>query len=81
MHAVLKIPNFIVYLFFNFFGNTLIIYMIMIEIQYSGTALILLVNTHAASKQWHHAPQLYQLLSEKKTLRWQLCLTAIQQYE
>jgi len=39
----------------------------MIEIQYSSTALLLLVNPiHTESKQWHRMPQLYQLLSEKK---------------
>jgi len=39
----------------------------MIEIQYySGTALLLLVNLHTASKQWHRVPQLYQLSSEKE---------------
>jgi len=51
--------------------------MIMIEIQYSGTALLLLAGgpTHTTSKQWHCTPQLYQLLSEKETLRCQLCST------
>jgi len=41
----------------------------MIEIQYSGTTLLLLVNPHirTTSKQWHCAPQLYQSFSEKKT--------------
>jgi len=42
----------------------------MIEIQYSSTALLLLMNP-----RWHHAPQLYQLSSEKKTLHCQLCST------
>jgi len=39
------------------------------NMQYSGTALLLLVNP--ASKQSHRAP----ILHEKKTLRYQLCLT------
>jgi len=46
----------------------------MIEIQYSSTALLLLVNPcmHTASKQWHCVPQ---LLCEKETLCCQLYST------
>jgi len=68
--------NFLVYLFFNFFGNTITMIMIMIEIQYSSTVLLLLMNT---SKQWHCALQLYQLLCEKKTAMFMKPI--IQQYE
>jgi len=46
--------------------------MIMIEIQNSGTALLLLVNR---IKKMAPRAQLYQLLSEKKTLHCQLCST------
>jgi len=46
--------------------------MIMIEIQGRGTTG---EPTHTVSKQWHHVPQLYQLLSEKKTLHCWLCST------
>jgi len=42
--------------------------MIMIKIQDRGTALLLLVNhMHTTSKQWHCAPQIYKLSSEKRT--------------
>jgi len=58
------LENFLVPVFvLNFFGNNII--MIMIEIQYSGTALLLLVNPmHTISKQWCHVPQLYRLSSD-----------------
>jgi len=62
---------FSVLVFELFFGNTII--MIMIEIQHSRTALLL--PMHTTSKQWNRAPQLYQLSSEKNTLRCQLCST------
>jgi len=47
--------------------------MIMIEIQY--TVIITSGPMHTTSKHWHHMPQLYQLLSEKKMIHCQLCST------
>jgi len=58
--------------FKTFFGNTII--MIMMEIQYSGTALLLLVNPHI-SHQNNGTERPNQLSSEKKKLCFQLCST------
>jgi len=55
------LADFLVYLFVNFFGNTII--MIMIEIQCNGTALL---SMHTISKQWYCPPQLYQVSSTKE---------------
>jgi len=56
----------------SWFFNALVLetlFMIMIEIQYSDTALYYYWRTHACHiKTRHCAPQLYQLSSEKKTL-------------
>jgi len=46
-----------------FFENTIIL--IMIEIQYSGTALLLLVNPHIPHLNNGTVPQLYLLLSKR----------------
>jgi len=55
--------------------------MIMIEIQYSGTAIIIIAGEpmlHTALKQWHHASS----SSEKKMLCCQLYIQPImQQYK
>jgi len=52
--------------------------MIMIEIQYSGTALLLLVKLHIPhqNNDTMRSTYVYQLLSEKKTLCCQLYSTS-----
>jgi len=55
----MKIPSVLV--LFNFFGNTIILIMIIIEIQYSGIALLLVVNPCILYQNNVTAPQLQGL--------------------